>query len=127
MRHCRRLIGALLLTVVAGLPVMALVCAQECTTPVASAASVAEHCHEPETRAGAGMSASTAPACDSPFMLTEIAARDRATAPLGAQSLSMPLARLQAVPPLVTTVSVDLRPRSAPPGRSPGARLPLRI
>jgi hypothetical protein len=123
-----RLVAALVIVIVSGLPVAGVLCARECVAPQAAAASESDtHCHQDEPADTTRMSSTESTGC-APLVLIDAGTIERAGGQLtGASSATFsPYARA----PIVSCVSTRGRFTAISvidAGPPPGARLPLRI
>jgi hypothetical protein len=123
-----RFVALVVVLLLAGMPVVGLVCAHECSAPVERTALEAEHCHTPEPGDTAAFNAEAPAGCDSPFAFTNVAARERTATPVGPAPLSD-------APPQVRDVALVRHDQriyafalpSRAVGLTAGAPVPLRI
>lgn len=110
------------------LPLAGVVCAHECSTPIAAAEAPAEHCHEVDASDTTAMRGSLPDGCTSPFAITRIATRDRGTAPVSPAPASAPLVHIVDIAPTLQYGRVHtFGPPVGAAGGFAGAHLPLRI
>lgn len=119
-----RILAAVVVAILSGLPVTGVVCGLECLTP----AEVSEHCHAPEASDTVTINSIAPDGCTSPFAFSDVAARDRASAATSSSSMmSPPLLLPQRALSTNTAQVADARSPLVCPGLSAGTQLPLRI
>lgn len=123
-----RFIAALVIVILAGLPVAGVVCAHECLTPIDSSATTEEPCHDPGPTEDESIRGVVSEGCSSPLAFADAATRDRVSAPIGPAPLALPAYERSSLlhQPPAPFARTTTSPRSGA-SRIAGSPIPLRL
>jgi hypothetical protein len=120
-----RSIAALVMLILTATPVARIVCAHECLLPL-EPTTTTEHCHKSETTSARTMTAVLPDGC-SPFALTTVAMRERAT-PTGSAPVTAPHVPVRALhPPMMALHDIPHRAFALSARPPASSHVPLRI